>query len=58
MLVLSDGEVIQGLTVMVIDMEEGELVFANIAGTLDLAAIQEIGDGLGIPGIEDLDIEK
>ena len=57
-LVLSDGKAIQGLTVMVIDMEEGELVFANIAGTLDLAAIQEIGDGLGIPGIEDLDIEE
>jgi hypothetical protein len=57
-LVLADGEAIQGLTVMVIDMEEGELVFANIAGTLDLAAIQQIGDGLGIPGIEDLDIEE
>jgi hypothetical protein len=57
-LTLSDGEAIQGLVVMVIDMEEGELVFANIAGTLDLAAIQEIGDGLGIPGIEDLDLDE
>jgi hypothetical protein len=57
-LTLSDGEAIHGLTVMVIDMEEGELVFANIAGKLDLAAIEQIGDGLGIPGIEDLDIEE
>jgi hypothetical protein len=41
---------------MIIDMEEGELVFANIAGTLDLAAIEAIGGGLGIPGLEDLEI--
>jgi hypothetical protein len=43
---------------MVIDMEEGEMVFANIAGKLDLAAIQSIGDSLEIPGLEDLDIER
>jgi hypothetical protein len=55
-LTLSDGEGIQGLVVMVIDMEEGEMVFANIAGNLDLAAISKIGDGLGIPGIEDLEL--
>jgi hypothetical protein len=57
-LTLSDGEAIQGLVVMVIDMEEGELVFANIAGEIDLAAIQSIGDGLGIPGIEDLELDE
>jgi hypothetical protein len=57
-LVLADGEAIQGLVVMVIDMDEGEMVFANIAGELDLAAIQSIGDSLEIPGLDDLDIDK
>jgi hypothetical protein len=55
-LTLADGDAIQGLVVMIIDLDEGELVFANIAGTLDLAAIQSLGDGLGIPGIDDLEI--
>jgi hypothetical protein len=57
-LVLADGEAIQGLAVMVIDMEEGEMVFANIAGELDLAAIQSIGESLEIPGLDDLDIDE
>jgi hypothetical protein len=57
-LTLADGEAIQGLVVMVIDMEEGELVFANVAGTLDLAALESIGDDLGIPGLDDLQIDE
>ena len=55
-LTLADGDAIQGLIVMIIDMDEGQLVFANIAGTLDLAAISALGDGLGIPGLDDLEI--
>ena len=55
-LTLADGDAIQGLVVMIIDMDEGQLVFANIAGTLDLAAISALGDGLGIPGLEDLEV--
>ena len=60
MLALSDGEAIQGLVVMVVDRsEEGgaELVFANIAGAIDLAAIQQIGEGFNVPGLDGLDLE-
>jgi hypothetical protein len=57
-LTLADGEAIQGLVVMVIDMEEGELIFANIAGELDLAAIQSIGESMEIPGLDDLEIDE
>ncbi len=56
-LVLADGEAIQGLAVMIIDMDEGEMIFANIAGELDLAAIQSIGDSLEIPGLDDLELD-
>jgi len=55
-LVLNVDEKIDGLVVMVIDASDGgEVVFANIAGTIDLAAIQQIGEGFGIPGLEDLE---
>lgn len=58
-LALSDAETILGLVVMIVDHEEGEVVFANIAGKLDLAAIAAIGEGLDLPGLdrlEDLDV--
>lgn len=51
-LVLNDDEAIQGLVVMVV--EEGEVVFANLAGVLDLAAIAAIGEGLDLPGLDKL----
>jgi hypothetical protein len=54
-LVLNDEEAIHGLVVMVADDEE--LVFANISGILDLAAISAIGAGLDIPGLDDLKLE-
>jgi hypothetical protein len=55
-LVLSDEETIGGLVVLVSD-EGGELVFANIAGNIDLAAISKLGEKLDIPGLDDLDDE-
>jgi len=55
-LVLSDDETIGGLVVLV-SGEDGELVFANIAGNIDLAAISKLGEKLDIPGLEDLDDE-
>jgi hypothetical protein len=57
-LALSDGEKIQGLVVMVVERgaESSELVFANIAGTLDLAALQSIGEKLDVPGLDDLNL--
>ena len=55
-LVLSDGETIGGLVVLV-SGEDGELVCANIAGDIDLAAISKLGEKLDIPGLDDLDDE-
>ena len=55
-LVLNDDEAIQGLVVMIIDIDEGQMVFANIAGRVNLAAIGEIGDAMGIPGLDDIDL--
>jgi len=54
-LILNDEKMISGLVVMVIDYDERELVFANVAGELDLEAMQEIGEKLDIPGLEDLE---
>jgi len=51
-LVLNIDEKIEGMVVMVID--DSELVFANIAGTIDMEAISKIGEGFGIPGLSDL----
>jgi hypothetical protein len=55
-LVLNDDEAIHGLVVMVADHDEGEMVFANIAGVIDLAAISAIGQSLDIPGLQNLDL--
>lgn len=56
-LVLTDDEAIEGLVVLVADLEGGEMVFANIAGTIDLAALAQIGQSFNIPGLDDLKIE-
>ncbi len=55
-LILNDEETIRGLTVMVID--SGDFVFANVAGIIDLAAIQRLGEQMDIPGLDQLDKEK
>lgn len=52
-LVLNDEEAILGLVVMVAG-DDGEFVFANIAGTLNLAAIKTLGESLDIPGLNEL----
>ena len=48
---------IQGLVVMVSSTEDegGELVFANLAGNLDLAAIAALGERMEIPGLDQLE---
>lgn len=53
-LVLNDEEIIRGLVVMVIDKDEGQVVFVNIAGELDLGALEAIGEQFDIPGLEEL----
>jgi hypothetical protein len=52
-LVLPAGDVIRGLVVMVVNEEQ--VVFANIAGVLDLAKIAAIGEGLDLPGLDEID---
>jgi hypothetical protein len=54
-LVLNDEESIQGLAVLVADAGGHEIVFANIAGTVDLAAIAKLGESLEIPGLDQVD---
>lgn len=56
-LVMNDEETIQGLVVMVVSLSDNELIFANIAGDIDLAKIQAIGEQMEIPGLEDLELE-
>jgi hypothetical protein len=57
-LILNDEDSIEGLVVMVMDKIEGELVFVNIAGLIDLEAIQRIAGEWNIPGLEGLDLEE
>lgn len=54
-LVLNDEESIQGLVVLVADAGGHEVAFANIAGTIDLAAIAKLGESLEIPGLDQVD---
>jgi hypothetical protein len=56
-LILNDETSIQGLVLMVIDTDEGQMIFANIAGELDLSALEEIGDAVGVPHLGDIEIE-
>jgi hypothetical protein len=49
-MVLTDDDEIQGLVVMVDD--DGEFVFVNIAGMLDLAKLALLGEGMDLPGLE------
>ena len=58
-LILTDDETIRGLTVMVSDSGPGgSFVFANVAGVIDLAAIQRLGEQMNIPGLNQLESEE
>lgn len=57
-LVLNDAEVIRGLVVLVLDRAEGKLVFTNVAGVLDMAALQKLGERLDLPGLDSLAPER
>lgn len=54
-MVLNDAETIQGLVVLVVDENDKQVIFANVAGVLDLAAIERLGEEMDIPGLSDLD---
>lgn len=45
---------LSGITVMVCDSEGNNIVFANIAGRIDLSIAGKVAQGLSIPGLEQL----
>ena len=53
-LVLNDEKAIRGLTIMVAEFDEDQIVFVNIAGEIDLAALAKLGEQLDIPGLDQL----
>jgi hypothetical protein len=54
-LVLNDDETIRGLVVLASNEGGEEIVFANIAGSIDLAAIAALGETLDIPGLDEVE---
>ena len=56
-LIRSEGEQVRGLVVLMIDTSDDEpaLVFANVTGKIDLAKLQQMGEGLNVPGLSDLE---
>jgi hypothetical protein len=53
-LVLGGDGNVEGLVVLALDKDEGEVVFANLAGKLDLAKLDRLGDTLDVPGLDEL----
>ncbi len=51
-------EQVQGLVVFVVESGDGELVFVNIAGLIDLAALEELGDAFELPGLEEIEPDR
>ena len=59
LVLLHDEELIEGLVVMVFSLEDDEpvLVFANIAGLMDMKAIEDLGEEFDLPGLDELDFD-
>jgi len=49
----NDGS-LDGLTVVVMESSENKLIFANIAGRIDLGLIGALAGGLDLPGLKEL----
>jgi spermidine/putrescine-binding protein len=43
---------IDGLVVLIFDSKDKELVFANLAGEIDITQLGEIGERLNVPGLD------
>ena len=41
-----------GLVVLIFDSKDKELVFANLAGEIDVTKLGEIGERLNVPGLD------
>ena len=46
------GDRVDGLVALIFDSEDKELVFANLAGEIDVTRLGEIGDRLNVPGLD------
>lgn len=53
-LVRHDEPFIDGLVILVVDRESGDVVFANIAGRIDLARLGDLGRVVNLPGLDSL----
>jgi len=56
--VLGTGTAVEGLVVLAFDKDEGRVVFANLAGSMDLAKLGRIQDALDVPGLDELSETK
>jgi hypothetical protein len=54
-LMLPSGRSVLGLVVLIV--EEDEIIFANVAGNIDMAQLHELADTMDIPGLEELPSE-
>ena len=50
-------ETVDGLVVLVLEKTEGQLVFVNLVGTIDVAQIEKIGSSMDLPGLEHMNQE-
>ena len=59
LVLLHEEQMIEGLVVMVFSVEDDEpaLVFANIAGLIDMEALEDLGEELDLPGLDELDFD-
>jgi hypothetical protein len=48
------GGHIDGLVALIFDSEDRELVFANLAGEIDITRLGEIGERLNVPGLDQI----
>jgi len=52
--ILGTEETVDGVTVLIRGKQDGELVFVNIDGIIDLSKLEELGKTLDIPGLDKL----
>ena len=53
--ILSTEDRVDGVTVLIHSQDDGELVFVNIDGTIDLSKLKALGEKLDIPGLDGLE---
>jgi hypothetical protein len=53
--ILGTEDTVDGVTVLIRGKEDGELVFVNIDGLIDLSKLEELGEKLNLPGLDHLE---